>query len=72
MHVGVLTERLLGITVPATPPQPGGITGTWTVPKGSSGFVYSIAEVAGATEYLWTVPSGAYILSGQGTSIYKC
>ena len=29
---------------------------------------YSIASVAGATQYLWTVPAPAMILSGQGTT----
>ncbi len=51
----------------ASPSQPGGITGTASVPKGSSGFTYSITPVSGATLYTWTVPAGAYITSGQGT-----
>lgn len=49
-------------------PQPGGISGTSSVPKGSTGFVYSIAAVNGATNYTWTVPNGAFIASGQGTT----
>jgi hypothetical protein len=52
----------------AAPSQPGGITGTASVPKGSSGFTYSITPVNGATLYTWTVPAGAYITSGQGTT----
>lgn len=60
----------------ASPYQPGGITGTASVPKGSSGFTYSIAPIPGATLYTWTVPAGARIASGQGTTLivvdYSC
>lgn len=40
-----------------TPAQPGAITGTTSVCSGSSQ-TYSIAAVSGATDYIWTLPSG--------------
>jgi len=60
------------VTVVSTPAMPGGITqsspaGT-TVCAASSGVVYSIAAVFGATNYTWTAPLGTTILSGQGTT----
>ena len=52
-------------TAPATP---GPITGPSPVTFGTTGVVYSITPVAGATTYTWTVPSCATITSGQGTT----
>ncbi|MFH0865240.1 MAG: hypothetical protein V1904_03545 [Bacteroidota bacterium] len=65
---GSSTARTQAITVNAAPSQPGGITGTASIPKGSSGFIYSISPVIGATLYTWVVPAGATITSGQGTT----
>ena len=56
------------ITVNAAPATPGTITGSTTSCNGSTGNVYSIAAVAGATSYTWTVPAGATITAGQGTT----
>lgn len=49
------------------PAQPGSITG---IVNGvcSSVQTYSISSVNQATSYLWTVPPGATIVSGQGTT----
>ena len=52
----------------AIPSQPGTITGTGTVCSGQSGITYSISSVSGATSYTWSVPSGATITSGDGTT----
>jgi T5SS/PEP-CTERM-associated repeat protein len=46
----------------------GSVTGPSAVNAGDSGDVYSISSVGGATTYAWTVPSGATITSGQGTT----
>jgi T5SS/PEP-CTERM-associated repeat protein len=46
----------------------GSITGSSAVNAGDSGDVYSISSVSGASTYTWTVPSGATIASGQGTT----
>jgi len=65
---GTSTASALAITVNSIPATPGTITGTTTVCDGSTGNVYSIAAVAGATSYTWTVPAGATITAGQGTT----
>ena len=56
------------ITVNAAPATPGTVTGSTTACNGSTGNVYSIAAIAGATSYTWTVPAGATITAGQGTT----
>jgi hypothetical protein len=54
-----------GSTAPAAP---GTITGSSSVCQNSSGNVYSISAVTGATSYTWSVPAGATITAGQGTT----
>lgn len=56
------------LTVLAVPATPGPIVGSTSVNAGAIGVSYSIAAVAGATSYLWSVPAGATIASGQGTT----
>jgi hypothetical protein len=46
----------------------GAITGSSTVCANSTGNAYSISSLAGATNYDWSLPSGATIVSGQGTA----
>jgi hypothetical protein len=58
------TTRVLAVSVSIAPNQPGAITGADTLCKGSSA-IYSIAPVAGATSYTWTLPSG---WSGSSTT----
>ncbi|MGZ4048563.1 MAG: FG-GAP-like repeat-containing protein, partial [Bacteroidia bacterium] len=53
------------------PPTPGAITGPTNVCSymgSSSNAIYSIAALALANSYNWTVPAGATIISGQGTT----
>ncbi|MGM0650305.1 MAG: PKD domain-containing protein, partial [Bacteroidota bacterium] len=50
------------------PEQPGAITGITAVCEEATGENYSISAVEGATTYTWTVPSGANITGGQGTT----
>lgn len=47
-------------------PLAGPISGSSTICENTTA-TYSISPVAGATMYLWTVPSGSVINSGQGT-----
>ncbi len=47
---------------------PGAITGNATPCQNATGEVYSITAVTGATGYNWTVPNGASITAGQGTT----
>lgn len=53
-----------GCQVPAAP---GPITGPTSVCLGQSGILYSVSPIPNATNYDWTVPSGASITSGAGT-----
>ncbi len=61
----------LAVTVGAAVGSAGSITGNQTITVGSAGNTYSISAVSGvggSTPYLWTAPSGANIVSGQGTT----
>ena len=55
------------LSISPIPTQPAVITGTAAVCKSQLGVTYSTTAVAGMT-YVWTVPTGATIASGQGTS----
>ncbi len=52
----------------AIPATPGPITGAAVAVCSSNGKIYSITDVANAAYYVWTVPSGMTIASGQGTT----
>lgn len=54
----------------SVPLTPGLITGATNglCSQGLSSTTYSIASVAGAVDYLWTIPAGTTIVSGQGTN----
>ena len=59
------------VTVVALPATPGTIAGTAAicVSVGTTNeLTYSVAAVTGASSYQWTVPTGATIVSGQGTN----
>jgi hypothetical protein len=62
--------RLSTLTVneaSVSPPSPAGpISGPSSVCKNNS-YNYSVGTIAGATTYVWSVPTGATIVSGQGT-----
>ena len=51
----------------SVPPTPDPISGPAGACKGQSGVVYCVAPVAGATSYIWTLPSGI-----TGTSTGPC
>lgn len=46
----------------------GAVTGQSTVCGTTGQLAYSVPDVTGATSYVWSVPSGAAIISGQGTT----
>jgi hypothetical protein len=55
----------------AIPPMPGVISGTTSVASfigTTTSHTYSIVPVANASSYLWYVPDGVTIISGQGTT----
>ncbi|MBL7924995.1 MAG: HYR domain-containing protein [Bacteroidia bacterium] len=62
---GTGAARSLAVT--GAPAQPGVITGDLTICPGQSGVTYGVGTVSGASSYLWTVPGGSTITSGQGT-----
>ena len=63
-NCGVGATRSLAVK--AAPAIPGTITGPTTACAGSNQS-YSISTVQGASNYVWTVPGGAIINSGQGS-----
>jgi hypothetical protein len=65
---GCGTGSARSLTVRATPTRPGAITGTTSVCINSNQ-TYSVATVTGASSYVWTIPGGGIITSGQGTKI---
>ncbi len=65
------TSDPITVTVNAIPSTPGAISG----PVDACPFIgspipttYSVAPVPGANSYLWTVPTGTTLVSGQGTN----
>ena len=58
----------LDVTVNALPDPAGTITGTNTVCAGASGVIYSTTPIANTTFYIWTLPPGASIVAGSGTT----
>jgi PKD repeat protein len=65
---GTSSASSLAVTVNPLPATPGTISGLNTVCTNQTGVTYTISSVSGASSYTWTVPSGATIASGQGTT----
>ncbi|MFP4459288.1 MAG: hypothetical protein ACLFSQ_06855 [Candidatus Zixiibacteriota bacterium] len=65
---GISDPECLAVDMTWTPSTPGAITGITDVCEGATGITYSIASVDEATDYTWTLPSGATIASGDGTA----
>ncbi|MCX6249114.1 MAG: T9SS type A sorting domain-containing protein [Bacteroidetes bacterium] len=62
------TSPNYAVTVLSQPDPAGTISGSAEVCEGSTGVVYTVASIANATGYDWTVPSGATIASGSNTN----
>ncbi|MCB0402596.1 MAG: PKD domain-containing protein [Flavobacteriales bacterium] len=58
----------VAVSINTVPGNAGSITGSGSVCQNATGIGYSIAAVSGATNYTWTVPSGATITAGQGST----
>ena len=56
------------VNVAPFPAAAGAITGNGSVCAGSSGIPYSVASITNASSYNWTLPGGASIATGSGTS----
>jgi hypothetical protein len=57
------------VTVEPLPGAAGTITGTETVCAGTAGVTYSVASVANAISYVWTIPAGSTIASGANSNV---
>lgn len=62
------SPQTLYVTSQSVPAIPSTITGPTGVCKNQAGVIYTTSLVANATSYTWTVPTGAVITAGQGTS----
>ncbi len=62
------TPTQLNVTVNPIPAAAGAVTGMNTVCAGSLGVSYSIPTIVNATSYVWTLPAGAVIATGDGTN----
>lgn len=56
------------ITINDVPGNAGAVTGSTSECQNATGIAYSVGAVSGASTYTWTVPSGASVTSGQGTT----
>jgi hypothetical protein len=62
------TPTVFNVTVNPMPEPAGFVNGPTAVCAGSTGVAYSVATIANALTYVWTVPAGATIASGAGTN----
>ncbi len=65
---GNQVSNMISVSTTDIPDTPNIPTGATTVCNIVGSSVYSINPVAGATSYTWTVPAGALITSGQGST----
>ncbi|MBI2967693.1 MAG: gliding motility-associated C-terminal domain-containing protein [Bacteroidetes bacterium] len=65
---GTSLQSCMTVAIGAAPLTPGSVSGPNPVCPNSSGNSYSIAPVASATTYTWSIPGGWVINSGQGTT----
>ncbi|MFV5697720.1 hypothetical protein ACM55H_05065, partial [Flavobacterium sp. ZT3R17] len=65
---GLLSGSQPIVTVCSPVNAVGVIAGATIFCPNQTGVAYSISAVSGATNYIWTVPAGATVTSGQGTT----
>ena len=63
---GISLARTLALS--SAPPAPAAIYGVVTNVCPGTNQTYTITSVTGAQSYIWSIPSGATIVSGQGTT----
>ncbi len=56
------------IVISTAPDAAGTISGAGTVIKGQNGVTYFVPVISGASGYIWTLPTGASIVSGTNTN----
>ncbi len=64
---GSSTAACFDVTINDVPAAPVA-SGDATICAGATGQIYTIAPVATATSYTWTIPAGGTITAGQGTT----
>jgi hypothetical protein len=62
------TPTVFPVAVTGVPGDAGPITGTAAACGGASGVAYSVAPIANTIAYVWTLPAGAAIASGEWTN----
>lgn len=62
------TSAPFAVNVSSTPEAAGNISGNQIVCEGDQAVVYTVAPIAGADSYTWTVPTGVVITSGANTN----
>ena len=65
------SATIMNITVNPSAGIAGSITGTTTICGGSQGVDFSTTAISNAISYVWTLPAGATIASGDGTQGIK-
>lgn len=63
-----LNPVLFNVTVNDVPAAAGSITGTNALCSGTQGVPYTMATITGAPTYVWILPTGAAIATGEGTN----
>jgi gliding motility-associated-like protein len=63
-----LNPTSYNVTVEPLPGSTGNITGASLICAGAAGLVYTVSPVTGAISYVWTLPPGFSIVSGNGTN----
>jgi hypothetical protein len=63
-----LNPTIYPVTVDPLPDSAGAISGSPIVCAGSNEIIFSVAPVGNAMTYVWTLPAGASIASGNGTN----
>jgi gliding motility-associated-like protein len=66
-HCSSLSPSNLSVWVKPLPDTAGMITGTNRVCAGSQGLLFTVMPVPNADYYVWSIPAGATIVSGQNT-----
>ena len=62
------TATVYNVTVNGLPGSAGAITGSSTVCLGSNGVAYAVPPITNAISYVWSLPAGATIATGNGTN----
>lgn len=65
---GTSPSSSLAVTALTVPDKPGPIHGTASICEYETGLIYYTSGSPGATNYEWSVPAGATITDGQGTT----